>query len=90
MKSKYSITAFILIGIISISIRIDYAQKEAQQKQFCLTTYNAFGYYMYLPSALIYQDMRQLTWLPTIDRQYSVTGGSLYQAIKEKNGHHVF
>lgn len=46
------------------------------------TSWDAFGYYMYLPSVFIYDDVRELKWIPTIDAEYNVTGGELYQAIK--------
>ena len=91
MKSKYSFTAFVFILAISAGVRGYYIQKEAKEKQFCVTTYDAFGYYLYLPSSLIYHDVTELNWVAKIDSQYHVTGeGKLYQAIKEPNGRHVF
>ena len=90
MKSKISHFVFFAILIFSISIRVYYIQEQSRQRHFCLTTYDGLGYYMYLPAGLIYNDVRQLNWLPAIDKQYSVIGGWQYQTIKEKNGNFVF
>lgn len=51
-----------------------------------VTTWDAFGYYMYLPSIFIYKDVSDLQWVHKIDDTYGVTGGVFYQAIKQENG----
>jgi len=55
-----------------------------------LTTWDALGYYMYLPSIFIYQDITQLRWFPEMDKKYNMSGGNLYQAHQLKNGNYVF
>ncbi len=55
-----------------------------------VTVWDAFGYYVYLPSMLIYHDCTQLKWLDTIDKKYAVTGGDGYQAQRVENGNYVF
>ena len=55
-----------------------------------VTVWDAFGYYVYLPSIFIYHDCTQLKWLDSIDKKYAVTGGDGYQAQKVENGNYVF
>ncbi len=55
-----------------------------------VTVWDAFGYYVYLPSICIYHDYKQLNWLRDIDKKYLVTGGDGYQAIKLDNGNYTF
>ncbi|MBN2747756.1 MAG: hypothetical protein JXR34_13600, partial [Bacteroidales bacterium] len=55
-----------------------------------VTTWDAFGYYMYLPGIFIYHDVKELRWLPEIENKYQLTGGELYQASRFKNGNYVF
>jgi hypothetical protein len=91
MKYKnYSLFSVFLIILISVSIRFYYIQNAPKENSFRLTTYDAFGYYMYLPAIFIYDDASQLQWLPAIDSQYAVIGGWQYQTIKKKDGDHVF
>lgn len=55
-----------------------------------VTTWDALGYYMYLPSVFIYNDATQLKWFPGIDKKYRVSGGWVYQANIYKNNKYVF
>ena len=82
---NYSLFSLLLTFLISISIRFHYIQNVPKESSFRLTTYDALGYYLYLPAIFIYKDMTQLEWLPAIDAKYSVIGGWQYQTIKEKN-----
>jgi len=59
-------------------------------KPLNVTAWDAFGYYMYLPSIFIYHDMTDLEWLPEADSTYVLTGGTLYQANRKDNGNYVF
>ncbi len=89
MKNKYSFIAFILVSLILLFYRVNYSDLNSS-KPLRVTTWDAFGYYMYLPSFFIYHDATELKWLPGIDKKYKVTGGTLYQAEKLKNGNYVF
>jgi hypothetical protein len=55
-----------------------------------VTTWDALGYYFYLPSIFIYHDFKKLDWFPEIDKKYSVSGGKAYQFTACKNGNYVF
>lgn len=63
---------------------------DHSDKTLRVTTWDAFGYYMYLPSAFIYHDMRELNWVEEADRKYDLTGGELYQASLQKDSGYVF
>jgi len=55
-----------------------------------VTTWDAFGYYMYLPGTFIYNDVTELKWLDEVEKEYALTGGFLYQANIHSNGNYVF
>ena len=78
-----------LAGLILIQYRLAYTDVESG-KPLKVTTWDAFGYYMYLPSAIIYDDMTELKWLPEMDSTYQLTGGTLYQANRHTNGKYVY
>jgi hypothetical protein len=101
MKNQYTplrpkrvrdVTTFhiFVVFIITVVVRLSYSPIVSPQKTFQLTTYDAFGYYLYLPSKIIYNDATSLKWLPAIDSQYAVIGGWQYQTIKQPNGQFVF
>lgn len=69
--------------------RIGYTDKSAQLP-IKVTTWDALGYYMYLPASFIYHDEKDLHWFPKIDSTYSLSGGNLYQANRQANGAFVF
>ncbi len=89
MKNMYSFLACILIIFALLSVRVKYSNISSE-RPLQITTWDAFGYYMYLPSIFIYQDITELNWLAEIDAKYKVTGGYLYQAHKIDNGNYVF
>ena len=88
-KNLLSIAACILVSLVFIQYRV---QKSGlvPHKKLMVTTWDAFGYYMYLPGIFIYDDFTQLKWLPEINREYGVVGGDLYQASLKENGNYVF
>ncbi|MDB4088185.1 hypothetical protein N9544_01030 [Flavobacteriales bacterium] len=89
MKNKYSLIVCLLVSIVLIQFRINYTPNQNSQ-ELKLTNWDSFGYYSYLPSILIYEDCKQLNWVPTIDSIYDLTGGKMYQANKVENGNYVF
>lgn len=89
MKNIYSLIACCVVSITLLHYRVIHSDIKSDTP-LKVTTWDAFGYYMYLPSVFIYQDITDLKWLPEIDSLYSVTGGKLYQAGKKENGNYVF
>jgi len=89
MKSKLSLIAVLVISLIYVQFR--FAHTDFQKgNPLKVTTWDAFGYYMYLPGIFIYNDVTELKWLPEIENEYQLTGGQLYQANKVENGNYVF
>jgi hypothetical protein len=89
MKNKYSLISCVVISIVIIAFRFEPTRYE-KEKPLLVTTWDALGYYLYLPSIFIYNDFKELAWFPEIDQKYSVSGGKVYQAGKSKSGHYVF
>src|SRR5690606_20434817 len=44
------------------------------QKDLKITTWDAFGYYAYLPATFIFHDVEQLKWVDSVDKKYNLTG----------------
>lgn len=88
-RSFFSIIAIALVLCMAILVRF-YRWENSAANGYNATSWDALGYYMYLPGFLIYDDVKELEWLPQIDSTYHVTGGNLYQANKTKNGNYVF
>lgn len=84
--SKLSVLLCLMLAMIW---RFNYHTNN-EQNGYNATTWDALGYYMYLPSTLIYQDVNQLDWFPEIDKKYQVSGGELYQASLQEDSTYVF
>ena len=89
IKSFSSIASIAIVIFSALIIRFSYF-KNNQANGYNATSWDAFGYYAYQPGFLIYEDVKNLNWLPQIDSIYNVTGGKLYQANKTSNGNYVF
>lgn len=88
-KSLLSLIAVFIVVWVALALRFSYWENNPTNG-YNATSWDAFGYYMYQPGFLIYNDVKQLNWLPAIDSIYQVTGGKLYQASKLANGNYVF
>ena len=85
--NKVSLFTTIFLCCVLLTYRLWHS--DLNHKPLKLTTYDAFGYYMYLPKLLIYKDL-QLNWLKPIDAKYHVVGSEdVYQAGKVANGNYV-
>lgn len=85
-KGKHlSLLALTIVLVFFMVVRLVYATNN-DKNGYNLTTWDAFGYYLYLPSIFIYEDVSQLNWVPQIDSTYQVTGGQLYQAMPLESG----
>lgn len=88
MKNSLSLLACIVVSLFLLYHRGSHPGLHSE-KPLNVTAWDAFGYYMYLPSILIYNDMTQLEWLPEADSAYGLTGGTLYQSHRQENGNYV-
>jgi len=89
MKNRYSFILCLFVSIVLVQYRISHSELQ-NNKPLKITTWDAFGYYMYLPAFVIYNDATELKWFPEIDKKYELSGGNLYQANKCKNGNYAF
>ena len=92
MKSKkvnLSLWGFLICALLAVVVRFNYHTNNSVNG-YNATTWDALGYYIYLPSTFIYQDAKQLDWFPAIDSTYNVSGGTLYQATLEEDSNYVF
>lgn len=87
-KNLLSLLACCIVSVILISYRINYSEIKSSTP-LRLTTWDALGYYLYLPSLFIYNDMTEMAWFPEIDAKYGVSGGNIYQFHKYENGNNV-
>src|SRR5690348_17333830 len=85
MKNKYSVLSLWFLLFAFIGYRFVYITNNPING-YNATSWDAFGYYMYLPSTFIYGDVKELKWVPGIDSTYHVTGGTPYQMMKLKPG----
>ncbi|MCB9261662.1 MAG: glycosyltransferase family 39 protein [Flavobacteriales bacterium] len=83
-----SLIVCFLAAFLFTATRFYYPRYE---QKFNLTTWDALGYYFYLPSTFIYHDVSTLDWFPPLDSTYHLTGGKLYQANPQPtDGRYVF
>jgi hypothetical protein len=87
---RLSLLAWLLIALLTVSVRAYYYAAASARPVLNYLTYDAFGYYMYLPSALIYGSLTHPEWIGAMHAQYGVKGGEkLYQTIVLPGGRHV-
>lgn len=89
MKFSFSIVSTLVVAVVLIVVRLAYTDNKATLP-VKVTTWDALGYYMYLPSAVIYHDDTSFAWYQAIEKQYQLSGGELYQVSKLANGRHVY
>ncbi len=89
MKKVYSLLSCLLVSIVLLNYRITYSDIRSPYP-LKLTTWDALGYYMYLPGIFIYDDLKEIKWFFEIDETYSLSGGKIYQAHRYRNGNYVF
>jgi Dolichyl-phosphate-mannose-protein mannosyltransferase len=89
MKNMFSLVACGIICAVMLQQRVTYSDLQPGNPTLKITEWDAFGYYMYLPSIFIYKDITQLNWVPGIDKKYAMTGGDGVQATKVSNGNYV-
>ena len=90
MKNLLSLIACIIIGSSLLFYRCCYPG-TSNPEPMKLTTWDAYGYYLYLPSMLIYHDVKELKFKDSLEAKYQLSGGNFYQAnIHEKTGNYAF
>ena len=78
-----------IIGLLACYVMLVaahlYYPKWEQSATEATISYDVSGYYMYLPAAFIYHDLRELAFLPDIIEQYHPTYDP-YQAFRHESG----
>src|SRR5687768_16068533 len=87
MRKYLSLFSCIFICIIYLFVRLEYSDL-GKRPNLKTTDWDALGYYMYLPGIVIYHDVTTLEWFSSIDEEYHVSGGELYQALQQDNGNY--
>jgi hypothetical protein len=90
MKNPLSLIAFGVVCIGLLFFRVSNSDIQHDKPPLKITEWDAFGYYLYLPSVFIYHDYTHLNWVSDIDKKYAVSGGDGIQAQKCDNGNYVF
>ncbi len=54
-----------------------------------VTEWDAFGYYLYIPSIYIYYDYKELKWCDSVDRIYHLAGSTGLPVQQTYDGHYV-
>jgi len=89
MKNYFSLIAVFVISAFLLCTRILYTDLN-EKLPIKVTTWDALGYYLYLPSTHIYHDDTSFKWFAAIDSTYQLSGGTFYQAQPHSNGHRVY
>jgi len=89
VKNIFSLVCCLLVCAVLVQYRVANSAITPGKADIKITAWDAFGYYMYLPGIFIYNDITQLKWVDSIDKQYAMTGGEGIQAQKESNGNYV-
>lgn len=88
-KNLLSFLACCIVVLFYFNYRVHYSDIKSSHP-LNLTTWDALGYYLYLPSVFIYHDVKEMAWFAEIDEKYEVSGGYIYQFHRQENGNCVF
>jgi hypothetical protein len=81
--------ATLLLCCLTIAvIHFFYYPKWQQENTEATISYDVSGYYLYLPAAFIYEDLRQVAFLDDVMEQYHPSGHP-YQVFLHENGNKV-
>ena len=80
---------FLAAVLLASVVRLSYHSNNSTNG-YNATSWDALGYYIYLPGFIIYEDVKKLDWFADIDSIYNVSGGQFYQAVELDDGDHVF
>ncbi|KAA9331351.1 hypothetical protein F0P96_13975 [Hymenobacter busanensis] len=84
IASPYSLLAVLVLMVLMIQARLWAPYWDTRNVQAILT-WDAMGYYLYLPAQFIYHDLSHMAFIGDIMREYAPTG-SFYQAYQVPGG----
>lgn len=85
---KLSLLVCVLVSAVLVQYRVN---QPSQKNDIPLNvlSWDAFGYYMFLPGIFLYDDITSYDWVKQIDEKYNATGGHFYQGTLAENGNYV-
>jgi hypothetical protein len=86
--SRFSLIALFLSGALLVASSIFYYPKWQKADTEATISWDVSGYYLYLPAAIVYQDIKELKWWGAIEQQYH-PGPGMGQAFKHPSGNYV-
>lgn len=87
-SARLSLLAVLLTSTVLLWTRVEYSEVRGWSA-LKVTTWDALGYYQYLPAVVLYDDIGRQDWVERIDSVYHVSGGSIYQVSELPNGNRV-
>ncbi len=88
IKNKLSLISVVLVSLVLIQYRLIQPNIE-KGPALNVLSWDAFGYYMFLPGLFIYDDITDYQWRHEIQGKYNALGGDFYQGTKAENGNYV-
>jgi len=87
MPRSFSFLSYLLCCALIIGVALWYPKWEKPQTEATLS-WDVMGYYLYLPAAIIYKDLKKLSFKDQIIKDYHPTTG-FYQAFLHESGNYV-
>lgn len=84
LSNPYSLATIFTLFLLLVQARL-WAPYFETHNVTAILTWDAMGYYLYLPAHFIYHDLSRLAFIPDIMREYNPTG-SFYQAFPAPDG----
>jgi hypothetical protein len=84
IAQPYSLITILVLFVLMVQARL-WAPYWDTHNVLAILTWDAMGYYLYLPAKFIYNDLSYLRFVPDILREYGPTG-SFYQAFQVPGG----
>jgi hypothetical protein len=86
-KFSLSLWTTFFLAIVALSYRTYHS--DFSNRPIKVTTWDALGYYQYLPATFIYGDIQKLDWFEDKEEEYDLSNGYIYQFSELENGNRV-
>ena len=84
LRAPLSLATVLTLFLLLVQVRL-WVPNFDTHNVTAILTWDAMGYYLYLPAQFIYHDLSRLSFIPDILREYNPTG-SYYQAFPVPGG----
>ncbi len=89
MKQPYSRITLIFVSAFLLSVHFFYYPKWEQKGTEATLSWDVSGYYLYLPAAFIYKDLRHLAFKDSLLREYGPTPDFQQGFLHQASGNYV-